>query len=238
HQLKYCSQSLARLKRLKDAPPFLHPVDPVKLGIPTYFTIVTHPMDISTIQKKLDTGAYTSAHGFVDDLNLMFENCWRFNGRESLVGLMAVRLQAYMQTQLEKMPMTPPTRISSEPNGLSPNRRPPTKQALAELKYAASVTREMMKPKYYAFNFPFLEPVDHVKLNIPTYPLLIKHPMDMGTILKKLERGDCYSSGVEFEADMRLVFRNCYTFNAPGSEVHEMGRKLEQLFELKWRERP
>ncbi|KAJ3020709.1 UNVERIFIED_CONTAM: hypothetical protein HDU68_010001 [Siphonaria sp. JEL0065] len=61
--------------------------------------------------------------------------------------------------------------------------------------------------------------------------------MDFGTILKKLD-GNLYTSGHEFESDSKLVFKNCYTFNTPGSEVYEMGRKLEQVFDLKWRERP
>ena len=32
----------------------------------------------------------------------------------------------------------------------------------------------------------FLEPVDHVKLNIPDYPIIIKRPMDLGRIRHKI----------------------------------------------------
>jgi hypothetical protein len=34
--------------------------------------------------------------------------------------------------------------------------------------------------------WPFLTPVDHVALAIPDYPLVIAHPMDLGTISKKI----------------------------------------------------
>ena len=38
---------------MKDAAPFLNPVDPIALNIPHYPTIVKHPMDFSTIERKL-----------------------------------------------------------------------------------------------------------------------------------------------------------------------------------------
>jgi hypothetical protein len=34
--------------------------------------------------------------------------------------------------------------------------------------------------------WPFLEPVDPIKYGIPDYPTIIKHPMDLGTIKKKM----------------------------------------------------
>ncbi|KAJ3021774.1 UNVERIFIED_CONTAM: hypothetical protein HDU68_009459 [Siphonaria sp. JEL0065] len=270
-QLKFCNRILGRAKRLKDAFMFLQPVDPIKLGIPTYFHFIKRPMDLSTIQKKLDQSVYKTAHDFIDDVTLMFDNCYTFNGRESAVGLIAQNFQRYFVQQLEKMPAQlevekkrpsysgaaatahpyaahshhipapierPKREVQPPPrDNLSPARRPVSKQALAELKVAGTLVRDLMKQKYYAFSYPFLTPVDYIKLNIPTYPLIIKHPMDFGTILKKLD-GNLYTSGHEFESDAKLVFKNCYTFNAPGSEVYEMGRKLEQVFDLKWRERP
>ena len=37
----------------------------------------------------------------------------------------------------------------------------------------------------------FLVPVDPVSLNLPDYPKIVKEPMDLGTIQKKLEGGKC-----------------------------------------------
>ncbi|KAJ3343699.1 hypothetical protein HDU83_005549, partial [Entophlyctis luteolus] len=269
-QLRHCHRVLARAKRLKDATIFLHPVDPVKLNIPTYFDVVKHPMDISTIQKKLDTGVYTSAHGFIDDVNLMFQNCWDFNGRESFAGKMATNLQKYFAKQLEDMPQSlpvpksktavlPPVQIIDRPKRdvqppprLDSEMSPPRSRSVGansaayvnsssknqlDLRHAGSVIRELHKTKYYSFAFPFLAPVDHVRLNIPTYPQIIKHPMDFGTILRRVDQG-YYRTPQEFESDCRLVFSNCYTFNAPGSDVFLMGQQLEQLFNERWRERP
>eukprot|EP00611_Tribonema_gayanum_P031800 TRINITY_DN927_c0_g1_i5.p2 TRINITY_DN927_c0_g1~~TRINITY_DN927_c0_g1_i5.p2 ORF type:complete len:125 (-),score=31.20 TRINITY_DN927_c0_g1_i5:457-831(-) len=40
---------------------------------------------------------------------------------------------------------------------------------------------------------PFWKPVDWKELNLPHYPDIIKHPMDLGTIQKRLDEG-YYSS--------------------------------------------
>ncbi|KAJ3103185.1 hypothetical protein HDU97_010318 [Phlyctochytrium planicorne] len=261
-QLKFCNKILKSSKRLKDVGPFLQPVDPIKLNIPNYFDFIKNPMDISTIQSKLDTNQYRNFSAFKSDLDLMFNNCYLFNGREAVVSKMAQSLQKYFTEKLEKLPTTLPApappplkKIKAPSQSQLESSRPKRethipardlpqpalgrkgglKKPTPELKYAANVIREIMKPKYFAMNYPFLEPVDPVKLGIPQYPLIIKNPMDLGTISKKLDLVH-YNSIEECEADVRLMFENCRRFNAPGTDVYEMGRKLESLFDSKWRE--
>ena len=47
---------------------------------------------------------------------------------------------------------------------------------------------------------------------IPDYFLVVKHPMDLGTIGNKLRRG-VYLTSDEFAADARLVLSNCRLYN-------------------------
>lgn len=80
---------------------------------------------------------------------------------------------------------------------------------------------------------------DYVALNIPQYPSIVKKPIDLGTIRQKLEGGQYpVPPFPAFEADMRLLFKNCYLFNPPGTPVNEWGQKLEEVFSRKWDERP
>jgi hypothetical protein len=44
---------------------------------------------------------------------------------------------------------------------------------------AKRVLRQLMKHEHA---WPFNEPVDPIKLEIPDYPLIIKNPMDLGTV--------------------------------------------------------
>ena len=49
--------------------------------------------------------------------------------------------------------------------------------------------------------------------------------MDLETIDNKLEEGE-YDEAGEFASDMRLMFKNCHTYNRPGDDVVIMADKL------------
>jgi hypothetical protein len=65
------------------------------------------------------------------------------------------------------------------------------------------------------------------------YPKVIKTPMDLGSVKAKLERGD-YSSAKEFRHDTNLVWTNCMTYNADGSEYYMIASTLKKVFEEKY----
>ncbi|KZV58742.1 hypothetical protein F511_18767 [Dorcoceras hygrometricum] len=99
------------------------------------------------------------------------------------------------------------------------------------MKQCETLLNRMMSQKdAWVFN----EPVDVVKLNIPDYVTIIKHPMDLGTIKGKL-RSNQYSSPMDFAADVRLTFENAFTYNLRGSQVHYMAEALSSFFEMRWK---
>ena len=116
------------------------------------------------------------------------------------------------------------------------NQKPKKKKYQLELKFCQHVMNELLKPKYAHYAFPFLVPVDPVALNIPHYHKLIKHPMDLGTVGSKLSHGQ-YENAKEFEADIRLIFQNCYKFNPSSEPVHGLGKSLEAVLDEKWAEK-
>ncbi|KAK5173162.1 Transcriptional activator spt7 [Saxophila tyrrhenica] len=69
---------LMELKAQTDyAQPFLQRVS--KREAPDYFNVIKHPMDIGTMLKKLKQLGYRSKRDFVDDLNLIWANCLKYN---------------------------------------------------------------------------------------------------------------------------------------------------------------
>ena len=111
--------------------------------------------------------------------------------------------------------------------------KPKKKKYQWELKFCQETLDELHKPKHYSFAMPFYYPVDPVALNIPTYHSIIKKPMDLSTMQTKLKTGQ-YENAKEFEADMRLMFKNCYKFNIIGDPTYVAGQQLEELFDKKW----
>ena len=64
------------------------------------------------------------------------------------------------------------------------------------------------------------------------YHKIIKHPMDLGTIKKKLETCQ-YWSAKDCVQDFNTMFTNCYVYNQQGDDITVMAQELEKLFLLK-----
>ncbi|XP_045797136.1 transcription factor GTE8-like isoform X2 [Trifolium pratense] len=99
------------------------------------------------------------------------------------------------------------------------------------IKDCESLLTRLMSHQY---GWVFNTPVDVVKLNLPDYFTIIKHPMDLGTIKTKIDTG-AYSNPLEFAADVRLTFSNAMTYNPPGNDVYIMADTLRKYFEGRWK---
>jgi len=76
----------------------------------------------------------------------------------------------------------------------------------------------------------FREPVDWEAMGLTDYPIIITQPMDLRTARERLE-ADYYESALEAAADIRLIFLNAMTYNAPGSRVYVYAKTLSDFWE-------
>ncbi|GJN18222.1 hypothetical protein PR202_gb05362 [Eleusine coracana subsp. coracana] len=79
----------------------------------------------------------------------------------------------------------------------------------------------------------FSEPVDARALGLRDYYTVIQEPMDLGTVLLRLERRR-YADPHAFAADVRLTFSNAKSYNAKGDPVYESADELSEIFEAGW----
>uniref|UniRef100_A0AAY5ESG8 Bromodomain adjacent to zinc finger domain, 2Ba n=1 Tax=Electrophorus electricus TaxID=8005 RepID=A0AAY5ESG8_ELEEL len=82
--LGLCRILLAELERHQDAGPFLTPVN--LKSVPGYRKVIKKPMDFSTIREKLVSSQYQNLETFIIDVNLVFDNCEKFNEDNSDIG--------------------------------------------------------------------------------------------------------------------------------------------------------
>ncbi|KAJ6604412.1 Bromodomain-containing protein [Mycena vulgaris] len=298
-QWRFCISTIRSLKKQKDAPPFLTPVDPVALNIPHYLSIVRTPMDLGTIERKLtcsnpskpdpnpENPRYLSTDEFIADVRLIVKNCVLFNGADHPISAMAQRVEEVFDKQIKNLPppaekvatpppppppaapvkkAQPPRRASTStpvirrsdatevvgrpkreihppppkdlPYADAPKKHRKTRRVkddgtVEQLKFCSNLLSLMHRKQHYEIANPFYEPVDHVRLEIPNYPKVIKKPMDLSTMRKKLDNRE-YPTAQKFYEDFKLMIRNCFAFNPSGTMVNQAGIELQRLFDDKW----
>eukprot|EP00850_Spirogloea_muscicola_P011361 SM000070S21327 [mRNA] locus=s70:378442:380831:+ [translate_table: standard] len=111
---------------------------------------------------------------------------------------------------------------------------------MAELmRQAGLIVRQLEQIAQHKWSWPFEKPVDVEGLRLRDYNVVIKRPMDLGTILQRMERLGSeggYHTPQEIADDVRLVFSNAMTYNHEGTDVHVMARTLAKKFDERWRD--
>ncbi|KAJ3526870.1 hypothetical protein NM688_g8206 [Phlebia brevispora] len=205
---KKCRDVLKALMKLPQAAIFLQPVDIVRDGCPTYYDEIKHPMDFSTITKKLSDGEYKIMEDFAKDVQLIFSNCRTFNPPNTGPWICADVVDAAWKTAWAK----------AMEKRLAYNEKRSLQSIMGKL---------ISDPVSWVFR----EPVDPVALGIPTYFDVIprKNARDLRTIRQKLD-ADKYDSIDAFEADLDLMVDNAILFNGSDSEVAKWGIDLRNKY--------
>ncbi|KAI0815639.1 histone acetyltransferase GCN5 [Xylaria sp. FL0064] len=93
---------LSQIQFHKQAWPFLHPVN--RDEVADYYNVITSPMDLSTIEEKLENDYYSAPVDLVSDLKLIFSNCRQYNDASTVYSKCATKLEKYMWTLIKEIP--------------------------------------------------------------------------------------------------------------------------------------
>jgi hypothetical protein len=98
--LKRMDKVVAAVMKMKNALPFLEPVNPERDGCPDYLDRVKKPMDYGTIKDRLAAGGYyTSALQVAEDSRRVTENCILYNGEGHPFAKYAMELERKFEGQ-------------------------------------------------------------------------------------------------------------------------------------------
>ncbi|KAK8894180.1 transcription initiation at TATA-containing promoter protein [Tritrichomonas musculus] len=82
----------------------------------------------------------------------------------------------------------------------------------------------------YAISKMFAQPVDPVRDNVPNYFDIVKKPMDLGTVRKKLMNNE-YKSVAEFKEDMELIWKNSLLVNSKTSILRLITTDMQEKYQ-------
>jgi E1A/CREB-binding protein len=72
---------------------FAYPVDVEGLGLKDYLELIKKPMDISTVRHNIESGVYKHPYEALDDIQLIWDNCKRYNMEGYDIYNAAVRME-------------------------------------------------------------------------------------------------------------------------------------------------
>lgn len=143
-----------------------------------------------------------------------------------------------MSTRRESgRPIKKPQRDLPEPTSNIVPSRPKKGRMTERMKYCQAILKELLHKKNNDVAYYFYFPVDAEVLGLRDYHDIIKHPMDLSTIKKKMEAREYRKPG-QFADDVRLMLHNSFRYNPPDHDVNKCGRKLLEIFEQKYARLP
>uniref|UniRef100_A0A8C3Y1A8 Bromodomain adjacent to zinc finger domain protein 1A n=1 Tax=Catharus ustulatus TaxID=91951 RepID=A0A8C3Y1A8_CATUS len=101
HELSAFEQLIVELVRHDDSWPFMKLVS--KIQVPDYYDIIKKPIALNIIREKVNKCEYKLASEFIEDIELMFSNCFEYNPRNTSEAKAGTRLQAFFHIQAQKL---------------------------------------------------------------------------------------------------------------------------------------
>jgi bromodomain-containing factor 1 len=124
---------------------------------------------------------------------------------------------------------------SKKGKGKGKGKKPKDDGTHEQFRYCLKILNDLYKKQHSAYAGFFYDPVD--ERAVPDYYKVIKKPMDFSTMKKRLDNKE-YQTPQHFYQDFKLMIRNCFTYNPPGTVVYNAGAELQKVFEEKWKGLP
>ncbi|KAK6509219.1 hypothetical protein TWF481_003979 [Arthrobotrys musiformis] len=199
---------------------------PSKADLPEYYTVITDPIALDTIESKLDS--YKSVQEILEDFQLMEANANTFNKANSLIAQFSTKIRAIVEDLVTAFNATPSKTGSAAPESNGPSYKTVQDELLGILNSILNEVRDSSGQSFVGDFFRSLVP----KKEYPNYYQIIKNPISLREIERKVKNKTYPAETIapSFEDDMFLMLANCALFNEPNSEVMADARILEAWF--------
>ncbi|KAI9728538.1 MAG: histone acetyltransferase [Cirrosporium novae-zelandiae] len=93
---------LSDLQNHSSSWPFTQPVNGEE--VTDYYDVIKEPMDLATMEAKLEKDQYPMVEDFIKDAKLIFDNCRAYNNPDTPYAKSANKLEKFMWTQIRNVP--------------------------------------------------------------------------------------------------------------------------------------
>ncbi|KAG8219550.1 Bromodomain-containing protein [Butyriboletus roseoflavus] len=210
---------------------------PSKRHYPDYYNVITNPICLDDIKKKIDEDKYSSLDDVRQDFELCFSNAKRYNMKDSPIWLDAKFLLKLTNKEYTKLTGKKVKKSSDhDENGEEKaegdgdddkkKNKPPNMNRLLKSRLQKLVEKTD-EETHRVLSDVFMEMPS--KKDYPSYYKQIKRPMCLEYIFKRLKRKE-YATSEEFANEVELVFSNALEFNQDHSQIWEDASTLRDYF--------
>ena len=154
-QVKFLLDAVRKTKKTKAAVHFINPVDDVALGLPTYYQVITKPMDLTTMELKLKEDGklekYQTVNEALADMDQIVKNSFQFNGPNHQVTTFGMNMRAYFVKLMQTIPTGEKAREDEVKKAPPPKPAPVRRESRAQARSPTAKTSEVQQQ-------PFLDP--------------------------------------------------------------------------------
>lgn len=210
---------------------------------PSYYEIVSNPIDLLRVQQKLKTDSYEDLDELTADIELLVNNAKAFYKPDSEEYADATILLEIFMTNKQKIldaaalgedaVLEPkrPVRVRKARNSVADNddasegSKEDDNDVFEELFASVMTATDPFDSRPLYTEFQLLPSKRHY----PDYYDVIEHPIDLKLIATKIQTS-AYSTLGEMEKDLLQMVKNACTFNETGSQIYRDAKALKKSF--------
>lgn len=206
---------------------------------PSYYEVVTNPIDLLRVQQKLKTDNYDDVEELAGDVELLVNNAKAFYKAGSSEFDDACLLWDSFNSNKTKLLESLSEDSEFKPKAVRVGRQQRKSAAIdddgdskeddydpfEELFY---IVMTAVDPIEMRLLYPEFQLLPSKKL-YPDYYDVIEHPIDLKFIATKIQT-NAYANLNEVEKDFLQMTKNACTFNEPGSQIYKDAKTLKKIF--------
>lgn len=217
---------------------------------PSYYEIVTNPIDLLRVQQKLKTDSYEDLEDLTTDIELLVNNAKAFYKPDTDEYEDACTLWDVFNNNKAKLLES--LNDDSASTSLTSESRPRAARSIGRPRKSATIDDDQTSEnssesndydpyeELFASVMTAVDPLDDRSLHTmfqllpskkhyPEYYAVIEHPIDLKFIANKIQT-NAYTSLSEIEKDLLQMVKNAQIFNEPGSQIYKDAKTLKRIF--------
>ncbi|KAL0270693.1 UNVERIFIED_CONTAM: hypothetical protein PYX00_008011 [Menopon gallinae] len=219
---------------------------------PTYYEVVSNPIDLLKIQQKIKTDDYDDVEDMASDVELMVNNAKSFYKKNTQEYKDAVELwEFFNNTKAKMLESDDRSSVESDKKGkiilkvgklarkaaaAEARRQDPddtTSEGSSVMEEEVNQIEELFTAIMHATD-PDNRPLNSAFMLLPSrkrYPEyydIIDNPIDLKLIARKIQANQ-YNNINELEKDLLLMTKNAISFNEPGSQIYKDAKMMKKV---------